>query len=78
MLWSAYIQTWEHDNRSGQITIFLHGRATVGQWSACPSFDQGVGGSIVDVSLSKTLNPEVLPVALSPVYECNMILSRFV
>jgi len=41
-------------------------RSTAGQWSAGPSFNQGVGGSIpalVDVSLSKTLNPELLPVA---------------
>jgi len=40
-----------------------------------PSFNQGVGGSIpalVDVSLSKTLNPEMLPVAMTTVYECNM------
>jgi len=39
---------------------------TVGQRSAGPSFIQGVGGSIpalVDVSLSKTLHPECLPVA---------------
>jgi len=44
---------------------------TMGQWSADPSFNQGVGGSIpalVDVSLSKTLNPELLPVAASTVY----------
>jgi len=42
--------------------------ATVGQWVAGPSFNQGVGGSIpalVDVSLSKTLNPELLPAATS-------------
>jgi len=35
-------------------------------------FNQGVGGSIpapVDVSLSKTLNPELLPVAVSTAYE---------
>jgi len=35
----------------------------MGQWLAGPSFNQGVGGSIpalVDVSLSKTLNPELL------------------
>jgi len=40
----------------------------VGQCVAGPSFNQGVGGSIpalVDVSLSKTLNPEWLPVAAS-------------
>jgi len=40
--------------------------ATVGQWVAGPSFNQGVGGLIpaqVDVSLSKTLNPKLLPVA---------------
>jgi len=39
---------------------------TVGQWLAGPSFNQGVGGAIpalVDLSLSKTLNPELLPVA---------------
>jgi len=45
--------------------------ATMGQWLAGPSFNQGVGGSIpalVDVSLSKTLNPELLPVAASTVY----------
>jgi len=44
----------------------------MGQWVAGPSFNQGVGGSIsalVDVSLSKTLNPELLPVAASTVYE---------
>jgi len=37
--------------------------------------DREVGGSIparVDVSLSKTLNPELLPVAVSTVYESNM------
>jgi len=53
---------------------------TMGQWVAGPSFNQGVEGSIpalVDVSLSKTLNPELLPVAASTVYECNMIVSRF-
>jgi len=36
---------------------------------------QMVGGSIpalVDVSLSKTLSPELLPVAVSTVYECNL------
>jgi len=45
-----------------------------------PSSFQGVGGSIpalVDVSLSKTLNPELLPVAVSTVSECNRIVSRF-
>jgi len=37
----------------------------VGQWFAGLSFNQGVGGSIpVDVSLSKTLNPELLPLAV--------------
>jgi len=43
----------------------------MGQWLAGPSFNQRVGGSIpalVDVSLSKTLNPELLPVAASTVY----------
>jgi len=42
----------------------------MGEWVAVPSFNQGVGGSIpalVDVSLSKTLNPELLPVAASTV-----------
>jgi len=46
-------------------------------WLAGPSLNQRVGGSIpalIDVPLSKTLNPECLPVA---VYECNMIISRF-
>jgi len=55
-------------------------RATMGEWVAVPSFSQGVGGSIpalVDVSLSKTLNPELLPVAVSTVYECNRTVSRF-
>jgi len=50
--------------------------STMGQWLAGPSFNQGVGGSIpalVDVSLSKTLHPELLPV----VNECNRIVSRF-
>jgi len=35
-----------------------------GEWSAGPSVSQGVGGSIPalgDVSLSKTLDPELLP-----------------
>jgi len=53
---------------------------TVAPWLAGPSSNQGVGGSIpalVDVSLSKTLNPELFPVAVSTVYECNMILNRF-
>jgi len=51
-----------------------------GQWVAGPSFNQGVGGSIpalVFVSLSKTLNPELLPVAVSTVYECNRSVNRF-
>jgi len=50
-----------------------------GQWLTGPSFNQGVGGSIpalVDVSLSQTLDPELLPVSVSTVYECNMIASR--
>jgi len=37
-------------------------------WRAGPSSNQGVGGSIpalVDVPWSKTLNPELLPVAAS-------------
>jgi len=41
------------------------------QWLGGPSFKQGVGGSIpalVDVSLSKTLNPELLSVVVSTVY----------
>jgi len=53
--------------------------ATMGQWVAGLSFNQGVEGSIpalVDVSLSKTLNPELLPVARS-VYDCNRIINRF-
>jgi len=33
--------------------------------------------ALVDVSLSKTLNPECLPVAASTVYERNRIVSRF-
>jgi len=44
------------------------------------SLHHGVVGSIptlVDVSLSKTLNPELLPVAGSTVYEYDMIVSRF-
>jgi len=48
-------------------------------WWAGLSFNQGVGGSIpalVDV-LSKTLHPELLPVAETTVYECHMIASRF-
>jgi len=52
----------------------------MGEWVAGPSFNQGVGGSIptlVDVSLSKILNPELLPVAVSTVNECNSIVSRF-
>jgi len=52
----------------------------MGQWVAGPSFNQEVGGSIptlVDVSLSKTLNAELLPVAASTVYECNRIVSQF-
>jgi len=37
----------------------------VGQWLAGPSVNQGVGGSIPalgNVSLRKTLDPELLPV----------------
>jgi len=52
----------------------------VGHWLAGPSLNQGVGGlipALVDVPLSKTLNPELLPVAVSTVYECNIIVSRF-
>jgi len=48
----------------------------VGQWVAGPSFNQGVGGSIpalADVSLSKTLNPDLLPVAASTVYDCKSL-----
>jgi len=44
----------------------------VGQWLAGLAYNQGVGGSVpalVDVSLSKTLHPELLPVA---VYKSNM------
>jgi len=66
---------YEAAGTAGQIS-----GATVGQWSAGPSFNQGVGGSIparVDVSVSKTLDPELLPVAASTVYECNRIVSRF-
>jgi len=40
------------------------------QWVASQSLNQRVGGSIpglVDVSLSKTLDPELLPVAVSTV-----------
>jgi len=51
--------------------------ATVDKLVAGGSFKKGVGGSIpalVDSSLSKTLNPELLPVAVSTVY---MIVSRF-
>jgi len=50
----------------------------MGQWVTSPSFNQGVGGSIpalVDVSLSKKLDPELLPVAA--VNECNRIVSCF-
>jgi len=53
---------------------------TVGQWSAGLSLNQGVGGlipALVDVSLSKTPNPKLLAVAVSTVYECNRIVSRF-
>jgi len=49
-----------------QVKVRKRGRATVGQWLAGPSFNQGVGGSIpalVHVSLSETLDPELLPVA---------------
>lgn len=52
----------------------------VGQWLAGPSFHQRVGGlipALVGVSLSNTLNTELLPGAVSTMYECNMVLSRF-
>jgi len=42
-------------------------RETVGQWFVGLSFTQGVGSfitALVDVSLSKTLNPALLPVAV--------------
>jgi len=58
------------NNKSGRL----------GQWLAGPSVNQGVGGlipALVDVSLSKTLNPEWLPVAVSTVCESNRIVSRF-
>jgi len=57
-----------------------HAWVTVGQWLTDPYFNQGVGYSIpalVDVSLSKTLNPELFPAAVSTVYEYNMIVCRF-
>jgi len=38
---------------------------------------QTVYENLVDVPLSKTLNPELLPLAVSTVYERNMIVSRF-
>jgi len=60
--------------------LMLQSRAAVGQWLAGLSFNQEVVGSIptlVDVYLSKTLYPELLLVAVSTVYECNMIVSRF-
>ncbi|TNN22281.1 Plectin [Liparis tanakae] len=44
----------------------------VGDWVSGASFNQGVGGSItglVDVSLSKTLKPELLPAAVCTVCE---------
>jgi len=53
----------------------------VAQWLAGPSFNQAVDGSIpalVDVSLSKTLHPELLPGAESTVCECHVIVSRFI
>jgi len=46
---------------------------TLGQWLPGPSVNQEVGGAIptqVDVSLSKTLNPELLLL-----YGCNMIVT---
>jgi len=49
---------------------------SVGQRSADPSFNQGVGGSIpalVYVSLNKTLNPELLPVSVYKVHECKSL-----
>jgi len=55
--------------------------ATMGEWVAGPSLNQGVGGSIpalVDVSLSKTLHPELLPVAASTVNECNYCKSLWI
>jgi len=48
-------------------------------WLACLSFNQGVAGlipALVDVSLSKRLHPELLPVAVSTAYECSMIVNR--
>jgi len=51
----------------------------LGQWLAGPSFNQGVGGSIpalVDAPLSKTLNPELLPIAVCTVYECKVYLKK--
>jgi len=47
------------------------------QRAAGPSLNQGVGGStpaLIHVSLSKTLHPELLPVAVSTVYGCKMVL----
>jgi len=62
------------------VLSFIYFSKLLGQRSAGLSFNQGVGGSIpalVDVSLSKTLNPELLPVAESTVCECNMIVSKY-
>jgi len=64
-----------HNHISDTIAL----RATVGQLAG-PSFNQGVGGSIpalVDVFLSKALDPELLPVAVSTVYECNIHVRHF-
>jgi len=55
-----YSERWKTSEREGSGNV-----GTVGQRSAGTSFNQGVGGSIparVDVSLSKTLSPEWLPV----------------
>jgi len=54
--------------------------ASMSRWVAGPSFNHRVGGSIpalVDVSLSKALDPELLPEAVTTVCECNGIVSRF-
>jgi len=76
-----------NDHRMSNLSYITHRGAlrgteyhAGGQWSAGLSFHQGVGGSIpalVDLSLSKTLNPDLLPVAVSTVYKCNMSVSCF-
>jgi len=82
MIWKRILslKTLERSSLLLSIENTRPGRFEGRLWLGGPSFNQGVGGSIpalVDVSLSKTLHPELLPVAASTVCECDGVISHF-